>query len=230
MIMLTSYVWTSLYRSSALFWWCRVLVLRLSTSSILAFSNTLVKNVSRLVSHICLAVSYSFFIDRCSSLYRNSSTILVHRTTVHMWRWLARLGVSYSNENKLGRQSSPPLNSAWYNKQRVIRPRTNQRPKCKIQNETDKNKPSHFKTQCLPVRLIRNAKPWNHLQMCTIVLWTKIVVEFMFLWSGLQREKNSTRQANRYAMRVPANVVFLVVLMFLIFECPIQLLFRIGYQ
>ena len=25
---------------------------------------------------------------------------------------------------------------------------------------------------------IRNAKRWNHLRMCTVVLWTKIVVEF----------------------------------------------------
>ena len=32
---------------------------------------------------------------------------------------IPRLGVSYSNENKLGRQSSPPLNSAWDNKERV---------------------------------------------------------------------------------------------------------------
>ena len=34
---------------------------------------------------------------------------------------------------------------------------------------------------------IRNTKPWNHFHMCTVVLWTKIVVEFMLLWSGLQR-------------------------------------------
>ena len=34
---------------------------------------------------------------------------------------------------------------------------------------------------------ITNTKPWNHLHMCTVVLWTKIVVEFMFLYSGLQR-------------------------------------------
>ena len=27
---------------------------------------------------------------------------------------------------------------------------------------------------------LRNTKPWNH-HMCTIVLWTKIVVDFMFL-------------------------------------------------
>ena len=26
---------------------------------------------------------------------------------------------------------------------------------------------------------IRNTKPWNHLHMCTVVLWTKIVVEFL---------------------------------------------------
>ena len=31
---------------------------------------------------------------------------------------------------------------------------------------------------------IRNTKPWNHLHMCTVVLWIKIVVEFMFLYSG----------------------------------------------
>ena len=29
--------------------------------------------------------------------------------------------------------------------------------------------------------------PWNHFHMCTVVLWTKIVVEFMFLYSRLQR-------------------------------------------
>ena len=34
---------------------------------------------------------------------------------------------------------------------------------------------------------IRNTKPWNHFHMCTVVLWTKIVLEFMILWSGLQR-------------------------------------------
>ena len=28
---------------------------------------------------------------------------------------------------------------------------------------------------------IRNTKPCNHLPMCTVVLWTKIVVGFMFL-------------------------------------------------
>ena len=31
---------------------------------------------------------------------------------------------------------------------------------------------------------IRNTKPWNHFHMCIVVLWTKIVVEFMLLWSG----------------------------------------------
>ena len=35
---------------------------------------------------------------------------------------IPQLGVSlYSNENKLGRQSSPPINSACDNKERVIR-------------------------------------------------------------------------------------------------------------
>ena len=34
---------------------------------------------------------------------------------------------------------------------------------------------------------IRNTKPWYHFHMCTVVLWTKIVVELMLLWSGLQR-------------------------------------------
>ena len=32
---------------------------------------------------------------------------------------------------------------------------------------------------------IRNTKPWNHFHMCTVVLWTNILVEFMLLWSGL---------------------------------------------
>ena len=27
---------------------------------------------------------------------------------------------------------------------------------------------------------IRNTKPWNHLKMCTFVLWTKIVAEFLY--------------------------------------------------
>ena len=26
---------------------------------------------------------------------------------------------------------------------------------------------------------MRNTKPWNHLSMCAVVLWTKIVVEFL---------------------------------------------------
>ena len=26
---------------------------------------------------------------------------------------------------------------------------------------------------------IRDIKPWNHLHICTVVLWTKIVVDFM---------------------------------------------------
>ena len=56
MLMLASYVWTSLYRSSALCF------------SIPAFSNTLVNNVSRLASHICLAVSYRFFIAAVRSM------------------------------------------------------------------------------------------------------------------------------------------------------------------
>ena len=34
---------------------------------------------------------------------------------------------------------------------------------------------------------IRNTKLWNHFHMFTVVLWTKIVVEFVLLWSGLQR-------------------------------------------
>ena len=34
---------------------------------------------------------------------------------------------------------------------------------------------------------IRNTKPWNHLHSYTVVLWTKIVVELMFLYSRLQR-------------------------------------------
>ena len=57
---------------------------------------------------------------------------------------IPRLGVSYSNENKLGRQSSPPLNSAWDNKEPVIRPRTNQRPECKIGNTKKTN--THTRT------------------------------------------------------------------------------------
>ena len=31
----------------------------------------------------------------------------------------------------------------------------------------------------LPSLRVRNTKPWNHLHMCTAVLWTKIVVEFL---------------------------------------------------
>ena len=28
---------------------------------------------------------------------------------------------------------------------------------------------------------IRNTKPWNYFHICTVVLWTKIVVDFMLL-------------------------------------------------
>ena len=85
----------------------------------------------------------------CSPLYRNSTTILVHRTTVHMWRWFHGLVFLYidSNENKLGRQSSPPINkTAWDNEERVIRPH---QAVSKVQNRQTKqttnkqaNKPS----------------------------------------------------------------------------------------
>ena len=34
---------------------------------------------------------------------------------------------------------------------------------------------------------IGNTKPWNYFHICTVVLWTKIVVELMLLWSRLQR-------------------------------------------
>ena len=41
----------------------------------------------QLASHICLPLLP--FLYHCSPLYRNinSTTILLHRTTVHMWRW-----------------------------------------------------------------------------------------------------------------------------------------------
>ena len=70
---------------------------------------------------------------------------------------IPRLGVSYSNENKPGRQSSPPLNSAWDNKECVMRPRTNQHntgsrsPKKIIIRKTHH---LHFKTRSLPTRVI----------------------------------------------------------------------------
>ena len=47
---------------------------------------------------------------------------------------------------------------------------------------------------------IRNTKPWNYFQMCTVVLWTKIVVECMLLWSGLQRKEDSKQNAMRVAL------------------------------
>ena len=59
------------------------------------------------------------YLYRCRPLYRNinSATILVHRTTVHMWRWFH--GLVW----KQGRPTTiPPLfwNSAWDNKELVI--------------------------------------------------------------------------------------------------------------
>ena len=42
--------------------------------------------------------------------------------------------------------------------------------------------------------------PWNHLHMYTVLLLTKIVVECMFLWDGLQRKRNRARQGNSDAM------------------------------
>ena len=40
---------------------------------------------------------------------------------------------------------------------------------------------------------IRNTKPWNHLHMCIVVLWTKIVVEFMSLYSGFSDKETGNR-------------------------------------
>ena len=48
---------------------------------------------------------------------------------------------------------------------------------------------------------IRNTKPWNHLHMCTVVLCTKIVVEFVCI-EQTAAIKNGRRQANRYAMQI----------------------------
>ena len=54
---------------------------------------------------------------------------------------------------------------------------------------------------------IRNTKPWNHFHMCTVVLWAKIVVEFMLLWSGLQRKEDSKQNAMRVAVNVSASII-----------------------
>ena len=35
---------------------------------------------------------------------------------------------------------------------------------------------------------VGNTKLWNHFHMCTVVLWTKIVVEFLLLRNGLRCE------------------------------------------
>ena len=47
-------------------------------------------------------------------------------------------------------------------------------------------------------------KPWNHLHMCTVVLWTRIVVEFMFLYGGFSANYKETGEQN--AKRVALNV------------------------
>ena len=66
-------------------------------------------NVSRLASHICLPVFYRFFIAAVCSIetkfYHNFSP---QNNGGHV-KVIPRLDVSYSNENKLGQQSSPPL-------------------------------------------------------------------------------------------------------------------------
>ena len=55
---------------------------------------------------------------------------------------------------------------------------------------------------------IRNTKPWNRLHMCTVVLWTKIAVEFTFLYSRFsavikknKKNKNKNGRTERDASR-----------------------------
>ena len=63
------------------------------------------------------------------------------------------------------------------------------------------------------------------MHMCTVVLWTKIVVEFMFLRADCSdKEAVGDRQTDmRCESQYVIKMFLLVVLMFLIFECPIQI-------
>ena len=61
----------------------------------------------------------------------------------------------------------------------------------------------------IPAHVLRyfNAlrKPWNHLHRCTVVLWTKLVVGFMFL-ERIVAIKKREKAGKQNAMRVPLIV------------------------
>ena len=62
--------------------------------------------------------------------------------------------------------------------------------------------------------------------MCTVVLWTKVVIEFMFLYGADSSDKETQTASNNCAklfLFPAANIVFLILLIFLFF----QILFRI---
>ena len=42
----------------------------------------------------------------------------------------------------------------------------------------------HANTDTCQFLKIRAIKPWNHFHMCTVLLWTKVVVECIFPWGG----------------------------------------------
>ena len=49
---------------------------------------------------------------------------------------------------------------------------------------------------------IRNSKPWYHLPMCTIVLWTKIVVEFSSDKETVGDRQTDMRCEPRYVIKM----------------------------
>ena len=63
--------------------------------------------------------------------------------------------------------------------------------------------------------------------MCTVVLWTKVVVEFMFLYGvDCSDEETQTASNNRAKLFLSpaANIVFLILLIFLIFLILFQII------
>ena len=79
---------------------------------------------------------------------------------------IPQLGVSYSIENKLGRQSNPPLNSAWDNKaycEKVKNFDVDDKKNTKQTNQL------HVKTRSLPARVKRPSGTYN------VLFWNDLV-------------------------------------------------------
>ena len=52
---------------------------------------------------------------------------------------------------------------------------------------------------------IKAIKPWNHLHMCTVVMWTKVVVEYIFPWGSVDSSGKETAVDRQTVMRCPSR-------------------------